>query len=145
MYFRRWKKTGSRFPTKVCAHKLHLICVILMYLTGWVRSLSGPISQWVINTWPQAMDKRPLPTTDHQPDMVTWLTGFVQYERSVRGAKPSANTVSTRILAILIMSLILLMVHYSRVWEFEIFVLRVNILFRVEFDGEAESEVKLRF
>jgi hypothetical protein len=33
----------------------------------------------------------------------------------VRGAKPSANTISTRILAILIMNLKLLLVHYSRV------------------------------
>ena len=38
------------------------------------------------------------------------------------------------------MSLILLLMQYSRILEFQIFVLRVNILFRVEFDGEAESE-----
>ena len=40
------------------------------------------------------------------------------------------------------MNLKLLLVHYSRVWEFEILILRVNILSRVEFNGEAESEVK---
>ena len=76
---------------------------------------------------------------------LTWHTGFVQYELSVKAAKLSANTVSTTILTILIMKLILLLVHFSRVCEFEILVLRLNILSRVEFNSEVESEVKLIF
>ena len=63
----------------------------------------------------------------------------------MKAAKLSANTVSTTILTILIMKLILLLVHFSRVCEFEILVLRLNILSRVEFNSEVESEVKFIF
>ena len=38
--------------------------VIRTTVRGLVRFVSGPIPQWGICTWPRAMDKRCLPTTD---------------------------------------------------------------------------------
>ena len=41
---------------------------------GVVRFVSGPIPQWGICTWPWAMDKRRLPTTDHPVRVEARLT-----------------------------------------------------------------------
>ena len=73
----RQKRTKLRKTWKSAATRLDAS------FFGWLRFVLGPKSQRVINTWPWAMDKRALPTTDHLPRVratVTWLTGFVQYE-----------------------------------------------------------------
>ena len=100
------------------------------YRSGRLARGHGP---WIKCTY-----RSPTEGRDHS-DLPYW-----QYEPSVKGAKLSAHTVSTRISPTLIIRLILLFVQYSSIWEVEMINFRVNTLFGVKFDAGAESEVKLR-